>query len=160
AKPSAGISVRCKKIPTTGPPIAPWRRFLPRPANPIAPLAIARWRRNSSGPQMKHRSNTDRNCEQMHWKTSVAVFAIVATARPIRSAGWGDPPAAVKPRPVEAPPAEASAQEIHTFCGHCHAYPPPESFPRFAWREEVRKAYDFFRDANLRLDTPDLERVV
>jgi FG-GAP-like repeat/Dihaem cytochrome c len=96
----------------------------------------------------------------MRWKTSVAVAAWLATALAITAAWSSDPPAAVKPRPVEAPPAEASAQEVHTFCGHCHAYPPPETFPRFAWRDEIRKAYDFFRDANLRLDTPDLERVV
>lgn len=57
-------------------------------------------------------------------------------------------------------PAEASAKDVHAFCGLCHAYPPPESFPRSAWREEVRKAYDFFRDANVRYAAPDLESVV
>lgn len=55
---------------------------------------------------------------------------------------------------------EASAKEVHDFCALCHAYPPPESFPRSAWREEVRKGYDFFRDANLRHAAPDLEGVV
>src|SRR5438309_583222 len=47
------------------------------------------------------------------------------------------------------PPAEASARQVHQFCGACHAYPPPDSFPRSAWRKQVRQGYDFFRDSRL-----------
>src|SRR6476620_5568371 len=57
-------------------------------------------------------------------------------------------------------PDEASAEQVRAFCGSCHAYPPPDTFPRAAWREEVRKAFDIFRDANLRQEAPDLEAVV
>ena len=28
----------------------------------------------------------------------------------------------------------ASSEAVHEFCGACHAYPPPETFPRSAWR--------------------------
>jgi hypothetical protein len=61
---------------------------------------------------------------------------------------------------LEAPPVEADAQQVHAFCTTCHAYPPPETFPRAHWAEEVRQAYDFYRDSGYRVDPPDLERVV
>lgn len=64
---------------------------------------------------------------------------------------------------VEWPPLppEASAEQVHAFCGACHAYPPPDSFPRSAWRKEVKQAYDFFAKApQLAIDYPPLESVV
>src|SRR6266496_1967638 len=96
----------------------------------------------------------------MRRKLSLAAAIVLAIAIGLTAARSSDPPRAAQPRPIEAAPPEASAKEVRAFCGYCHAYPPPETFPRVAWREEVRKGYDFFRDANLRLDTPDLERVV
>jgi hypothetical protein len=64
---------------------------------------------------------------------------------------------------VEEPPAaprEASARQVHQFCGAaCHAYPPPDSFPRSAWRREVKQAYDFFRSSQLQIDFPSQESV-
>src|SRR5262249_49760825 len=47
------------------------------------------------------------------------------------------------PGNTPAPVEEASAQQVHQFCGACHAYPPPDSFPRFAWRKEVEQGYKF-----------------
>src|SRR5687767_7854253 len=93
------------------------------------------------------------------WKRVIsAVIALSAVGFGLARVGSGQAP----PRQPSATPAaaEASAKDVHTFCGLCHAYPPPESFPRSAWREEVRKGYDFFRDANLRHEAPDLESVV
>jgi hypothetical protein len=67
----------------------------------------------------------------------------------------GEPPA---PSPVA--PQEASAEQVRQFCGTaCHAYPPPDTFPRSAWRKEVRQAYDFFRDSDLPIDYPSQEAV-
>jgi hypothetical protein len=71
-------------------------------------------------------------------------------------------------RPLSAPqvdmpaePAEASAEEVHRLCGACHAYPPPDSFPRANWRKEVKQGYDFFHDdSSYNFDYPSLERVV
>jgi hypothetical protein len=73
-------------------------------------------------------------------------------------------------KPVETPsiqvtmrpePAEASTEEVHRLCGACHAYPPPDTFPRSAWRKEVKQGYDFFhKDLSLRFDYPPLEGVV
>lgn len=57
--------------------------------------------------------------------------------------------------------AEATTEEVHRLCGACHAYPPPDTFPRHAWRREVKQGYDFFHDdLSLRFDYPPLEAVV
>jgi hypothetical protein len=80
----------------------------------------------------------------------VASFAFWVGARAPRPA----------PAPLEEEPAEASSEQVHQFCGACHAYPPPSSFPRSAWRHEVQRGYDFFRTSELRTDSPSLENVV
>jgi hypothetical protein len=65
--------------------------------------------------------------------------------------------------PASAPPVElkeASAAQVRKFCGvACHAYPPAETFPRSAWRREVKQAYDFFRNSKLAIDFPSQESV-
>ena len=62
--------------------------------------------------------------------------------------------------PGHAEPREASAEQVHRFCGAlCHAYPPAQSFPRAAWRWEVKQAYDFFRSSKLQVDFPSQESV-
>jgi hypothetical protein len=69
-------------------------------------------------------------------------------------------PEAPAPTYLAAPPvAEATADEVHRFCGHCHAYPPPDSFPRTAWRKEVKTGYDFYWKSQLRLEVPSMESV-
>jgi hypothetical protein len=57
-------------------------------------------------------------------------------------------------------PKEASPAQVRRFCGMaCHAYPPAETFPRSAWRREVKQAYDFFRNSKLAIDFPSQESV-
>src|SRR5262249_19343422 len=57
-------------------------------------------------------------------------------------------------------PAEATSEQVHQFCGSCHLYPPPNTFPRSAWRREVKQAYDFFaKSSSLQPDFPSLESV-
>lgn len=34
--------------------------------------------------------------------------------------------------------------KIVAFCGNCHPMPLPEAFPRHAWRDEVRRGFDFY----------------
>jgi hypothetical protein len=42
-------------------------------------------------------------------------------------------------------PAEKELDaHVHEFCGHCHAFPPPETFPRSAWKHEVEQGFGFF----------------
>lgn len=77
------------------------------------------------------------------------------------------PPPSPYPLPPEgegrvrgAEPTEASAAHVRRFCGTaCHAYPPAETFPRSAWRREVKQAYDFFRSSDLVADFPSQESV-
>jgi hypothetical protein len=63
--------------------------------------------------------------------------------------------------PLVPLPPEASAQQVHQFCGACHAYPPAEILPRAEWRREVKLAYEFFTKSPLMgIDYPPLESVV
>jgi hypothetical protein len=72
------------------------------------------------------------------------------------------------PTPAPAPsitlppmPAEATVEQVHQLCGACHLYPPPDTFPRSAWRKEVKQGYDFFaKSPMLGTDFPPLESVV
>jgi hypothetical protein len=73
----------------------------------------------------------------------------------------GTPATETAPAPaVPAAVAEATPEQVHALCGACHAYPPPETFPRPAWRKEVKQAYDFLRDSTLGSPYPSLESVV
>jgi hypothetical protein len=48
--------------------------------------------------------------------------------------------------PAAASVQEATSEQVHQFCGSCHAYPPPDTFPRAAWKHEVLRGYDFFEE--------------
>jgi hypothetical protein len=62
--------------------------------------------------------------------------------------------------PPLAEPKEASEAQVRPFCGKaCHAFPPADTFPRSAWRREVKQAYDFFNKSELVADFPSLESV-
>jgi hypothetical protein len=56
--------------------------------------------------------------------------------------------------------AEAKPEEVKAFCGSCHAYPPPDVFPRRLWPEEVRQGFHFFEDANMPLQPPRQQEVI
>jgi hypothetical protein len=65
------------------------------------------------------------------------------------------------PDPPEDPaePADLGPQ-VRAFCGGCHAYSPPDTFPRRHWREEVMRGYRFFEKSDLALKPPPLEGAV
>jgi hypothetical protein len=88
-----------------------------------------------------------------------AAFLIVLLTSVALIYGASHPPAVSAP-PADAP-READAAQVHQFCGTaCHAYPPPDTFPRSAWRREVKQAYDLFADSNLpSTDFPSQESV-
>jgi hypothetical protein len=67
-----------------------------------------------------------------------------------------DPPPPVAP---SGPPADI-AEQVHQFCGACHAYPPPDSFPRSAWKDEVERGYGFFGSSGMPIQPPRFEDVV
>jgi hypothetical protein len=56
---------------------------------------------------------------------------------------WPSPPAEPPPVTRPAEPPEATPEQVRQVCAACHAYPPPETFPRSAWRKEVKQGYDF-----------------
>jgi hypothetical protein len=62
---------------------------------------------------------------------------------------------------VPAPPPEAASEQVRQFCGvACHAYPPPDSFPRWAWRKEVDQGFYFANQKRPDLPAPSLESVI
>ncbi|HMF11352.1 MAG TPA: hypothetical protein VKE94_03575, partial [Gemmataceae bacterium] len=56
---------------------------------------------------------------------------------------------------VHLPGAGVNGQ-IQTFCSSCHVYPPPEIFPRTAWKEEIDRAYRFFAESGQTRTPPPL----
>jgi hypothetical protein len=69
-------------------------------------------------------------------------------------------PAALPEVTLAPEPAAASSEQVHQLCGSCHAYPPADTFPRRYWRRELRQAYDFIRDADVKAPIASLESVV
>ncbi len=51
--------------------------------------------------------------------------------------------------PPSIQPSLVSPLQIAEYCGKCHAYPPADSFPRSAWKEEVEKAYTLIAQSQL-----------
>ncbi|MBI1914826.1 MAG: hypothetical protein HYS12_08820, partial [Planctomycetes bacterium] len=51
-------------------------------------------------------------------------------------------------------------EQIHQACTACHAYPPPRSFPRWAWQAEIEQAYGFIETLKPDLKPPPKERVI
>ena len=66
--------------------------------------------------------------------------------------------------PPSAAPVALSAsdvtEQVHQFCGACHAYPPPETFRREDWKTEVERGYAFFAQSNLPLRAPPIDQVI
>jgi hypothetical protein len=61
--------------------------------------------------------------------------------------------------------AIATPLDIEQYCSKCHAYPPPDTFPRSAWKEEVEKAYKIIAHSNLyrkplNVPAPPVEQVI
>jgi hypothetical protein len=56
---------------------------------------------------------------------------------------------------------ETLRPQITAFCGDCHAFPPPESFPRSAWHAEVEQGFNFYRESGRHdLVAPPMNQVV
>jgi hypothetical protein len=62
--------------------------------------------------------------------------------------------------PGPSPVASVSSQEVHDFCGACHAYPPPDTFARKHWEFEVRRGFNFFKQTPLPIPEPPLDAVI
>jgi hypothetical protein len=88
----------------------------------------------------------------------VGVLALTTTA--VAYFYYGRPVSS-QPRPASAPAQTAvSALQIQDYCSKCHAYPPPDSFPRAEWKAEVEKAYKIIWQSNLDAKPVPMEDVV
>jgi hypothetical protein len=83
---------------------------------------------------------------------SFAVAGLFAVA--VAVSGCGRTPEEVPPEPSSIPTPANLTEKIHAFCGGCHAYPPPDSFPRKDWKLEVERGYAFFEKTSLKLSPP------
>jgi hypothetical protein len=66
---------------------------------------------------------------------------------------------APRPRQVE-PQAAASREDVERICGTCHAFPPPELFPRNLWQREVERGFKFLAKGPIPPATPSMAKVV
>jgi hypothetical protein len=64
------------------------------------------------------------------------------------------------PRLEATPVAEASKAEVERVCAACHVLPPPETFPRDAWKAEVVRGFKFFDRSGNTSAAPDEGRVL
>ena len=86
---------------------------------------------------------------------AVLVSAAVAGRFYFSAGGEEVPPSAIAPTVA----GDVSAG-IHDFCAACHAFPPPDSFPRSSWKKEVEQGYMFFAQSTLSLQAPPIDGVV
>src|SRR5579884_3215307 len=89
------------------------------------------------------------------WPTALAAAALALGLAAGCGPGAGPPPSAA-PAPT---PADLDRQ-VKGSCAMCHAFPPPDTFPRSAWKEEVEQAYRFAAAANLPTILPPIDSVV
>ena len=72
----------------------------------------------------------------------------------------GCQPAAKPPSAAPPPPPPDLAEQIHQGCVACHAFPPPDTFPRWAWKEEVEQGYRFAAQSNMARVLPPIDSVI
>jgi FG-GAP-like repeat len=61
---------------------------------------------------------------------------------------------------LPAVPVADLSEQVYRFCGECHAYPPADTFPRSAWKEEVERGYNFFSRSSLSVTPPPIDQVI
>jgi hypothetical protein len=92
----------------------------------------------------------------MLWLVGLAAFSLLAAAAAVGVYCF-------RPKADELPPPPSTQEldrQTHVFCSHCHAYPPPETFPRSAWKYEVEQAYHFFEVYAPPVHPPPIDYVV
>jgi hypothetical protein len=92
--------------------------------------------------------------------TALAVVVLCTTAA--AAYFYRGRPAPAAERQASSLPARTygSPLQVRHFCSSCHAFPPPDAFPRSVWKQEVEQAYGFFHDSALAMQTPPQEQVV
>ena len=54
---------------------------------------------------------------------------------------------------------EASHEQVERTCGACHAYPPPEIFPKDVWPREVERGLQFLSHSRIPVNAPTVASV-
>jgi hypothetical protein len=80
-------------------------------------------------------------------------------ARRTRESRTVGPPGKVDLASVSTEP-EASHEQVERTCGTCHAYPPPELFPKSRWPHEVARGFNFLKRGSVPADTPSAASVI
>ena len=104
----------------------------------------------------------DRPPTRRHFRPYPAAGAVLLVAV---AAAVGVPGCQQRPAPTRRDRPAVSGpeldQRIHEVCSRCHAYPPPETFPRADWKYEVEQAYGFIQLYNPPgLSPPPIDAVV
>ena len=69
--------------------------------------------------------------------------------------------APLEPVSSSKPDGSVIAAQVATFCGDCHSVPPPSSFPRDAWFEEVQQGFSLYYESGRQdLYVPPMSDVV
>src|SRR5579859_5423132 len=90
-------------------------------------------------------------------RTVIALVCLIALAGASVGAWYAFHAAPDRPVPPPAPVEAADLPEkVHRLCGECHAYPPADTFPRFAWKKEVELGYSFFEKSKLEITPPPI----
>jgi VCBS repeat protein len=78
-------------------------------------------------------------------------LATLVAAPALLSVNWTNP---------TDPESGELTQQVHALCAACHAFPPPDSFPRSSWQKEVLQGYQFAEEFRPDLHRPAPERVI
>ena len=66
----------------------------------------------------------------------------------------------INPPGLDADSEAMVTRQVHDLCAACHAYPPPDSFPKSAWKKEVIQGYQFAQEFRPDLLLPPIAEIV
>lgn len=94
------------------------------------------WSQSSARPNVPRRRFTDA-------LPAFGLVCLVLSLCGVSGCGQGDTTSSVRDGDAAIELADIEAK-VAAFCGDCHAVPPPDSFPRHAWGDEVELGFRFY----------------
>lgn len=82
-------------------------------------------------------------------------LGLLSTVACSRKGTEAEPPGPPPPRAVGN-----ISEQVHRFCSACHAYPPPDTFPRSVWKLEVERGFEFFARSSLAMPAPSMDDII
>jgi hypothetical protein len=121
---------------------------------------MVRWRNFSLGEDRLIVVARCRGNRKFRWVQRIVALVVLSTSggwlgcgastspkQTTESARRDAEPTTVVVRDATESKVEATESHVRDLCSKCHAYPPPDSFPREVWRKEVQQAYRFIKQA-------------